>query len=108
MSLFILQTQLFKLFQKLKIIPEDLISLSSLDHHLPIERQLDEYRELIEEIEKQTHFFSTGKAHWSKNHAYTLDEYLQALCQHSQLNRRKTGVSRIRPRPSVLNLSRRQ
>lgn len=106
MSLFILQTKLLKLCQKLKIIPEDLISLSNLEHHLSIERQLDEYRELIEEIEKQTHFFSTGEVPWSKNHAYTLDEYLQALCQYSQLNRRQVGVSEIRPCPSVLNSSR--
>ncbi|MFA0072126.1 hypothetical protein AB4396_00290 [Vibrio cyclitrophicus] len=108
MSLFIIQAKLLKLCQKIKLIPDDLISLSHIEHHIPIERQLDEYRELIEEIEKHTQFFSTGRAPWSKNHAYTLDEYLQALCLCKSHNRRRVGVSKIRPRPAVLSNQRRK
>ncbi len=105
MSLMLIRTSVLKLCQKLKIIPDDLVSLSQLEQAMPIEKQLDEYRELIEDIEKQTHFFSRGTTHWSKNHAFTLDEYLQTLCQRKIHRGRKIASCKIRPRPLVIEVA---
>ena len=102
MSLLFIQTNLLKLGQKLKMIPADLIPLSHIDHHIPIEKQLDEYRELINEIEKQTHFFTDGRSPWSKDHAYTLDKYLQTRCQCKKRSRRTVDFHKIRPRPTAI------
>lgn len=99
MSLLIIQTKILIFCQALKLIPTDLISSSHLDFQIPIERHLDEYRELIEEIERQTQFFSNTTTPWSRNHAYTHDEFLLFLCTcHSK----KTKPKKIRSRPSVL------
>lgn len=67
MSMNYFQATALKLFQKLKIIAPDLISSSHLDYQIPLEKHLDEYRELLYEIEHQTHFFTQIAPHWSKN-----------------------------------------
>ncbi|MEJ3626073.1 hypothetical protein WM008_20600 [Vibrio vulnificus] len=66
MSMNYFQATALKLFQKLKIIAPDLISSSHLDYQIPLEKHLDEYRELLYEIEHQTHFFTQIAPHWSK------------------------------------------
>ncbi|MBE8574096.1 hypothetical protein [Vibrio sp. OPT18] len=105
MSSFNIQLKMLQLCKTLKFIPDDLISLSQIEHHIPIEKQLDEYRELIEEIEKQTHFFSHAITPWSKNHAYTLDEYLLTLCQRKKNDGRKNSIYPIRPRTTAIEPS---
>ena len=53
MTLSTLQHHLLTLCQKLKLLPGNLVPLPHREHGISIEKQLDEYRELIEEIEKQ-------------------------------------------------------
>ncbi|WP_234498172.1 hypothetical protein [Vibrio maritimus] len=97
-----IQTIALKLLQKLKLIPNDLISLSQLDYQVPLEKHLDEYRELITTIENQTQFFSQSKTPWSRNHALIHDEYLSFLCAcKSNTSKSKSG-SPVRDRPKVI------
>ena len=76
------QKRALKLLQKLKIIAPDLISSAHLDYQIPLEKHLYEYRELLFEIEHQTHFFTKVAPHWSKNHALLHDDFLEYLLEN--------------------------
>lgn len=102
MLLSTIQTNILKLCQTLKLVPDNLIPISRLELYIPIEKQLDEYRELIIGIEKQTLFFSNGPTPWSKNHAYTLDEYLLSLYEYKHDGKVEPEFYKIRPRPTVI------
>ncbi|MGR5001202.1 hypothetical protein [Vibrio celticus] len=54
-----LQNFLLNTLTLLRLIPSDEIHTKQLDHYPDITKRLDEYRELIENIEKQTHYFSS-------------------------------------------------
>ncbi|WP_259397605.1 hypothetical protein [Vibrio sp. SG41-7] len=54
-----LQNFLLNTLTLLRLIPSDVIHTKQLDHYPDITKRLDEYRELIENIEKQTHYFSS-------------------------------------------------
>nr|MCC4819937.1 hypothetical protein [Vibrio lentus] len=54
-----LQNFLLNTLTLLRLIPSDVIHIKQLDHYPDITKRLDEYRELIENIEKQTHYFSS-------------------------------------------------
>ena len=102
MPLIVIQTKILKLCQLIKLIPNDLVSLSHLDYQIPIEKHLDEYRELIDEIESQTQFFSNKRTHWSMNHARTHDDFLLHLSEIKTPSHQKVGLYRARPRPRAL------
>ncbi|MEZ9361423.1 hypothetical protein AB4175_16290 [Vibrio cyclitrophicus] len=96
------QKRALKLLQKLKIIAPDLISSAHLDYKIPLEKHLDEYRELLYEVEHQTQFFTKIAPHWSKNHALLHDNFLEHL-----LKKKGTKVSQIqqyrtRPKPPFI------
>ncbi|MFA0121478.1 hypothetical protein AB4400_08630 [Vibrio sp. 10N.261.48.A2] len=85
-----------KLLQKFHIVEPDLISSSHFDYQIPLEKHLDEYRELLFEIEHQTQFFTKVAPHWSKNHALLHDDFLENLLK----KRTKTSpVQQYRTRP---------
>ena len=72
--------KLFTLLQKLKLLPDNIILTESLDlHRGGIEKQLDEYREMLENIELATGYFSSPQGEFSCCHATTLDNYLSYL-----------------------------
>ncbi len=97
------QTTALKLFQKLKIIPSDLISSSHLDYQIPLEKHLDEYRELLFEIEHQTHFFTQIAPHWSKSHALLHDDLLEHLLEKKGTKEQQVQQYRTRPKPPFLH-----
>ena len=72
--------KLFTLLQKLKLLPDNVILTGSLDlHRGGIEKQLDEYRELLENIELATGYFSSPQGEFSCYQATRLDDYLSHL-----------------------------
>ncbi|EPW6410802.1 hypothetical protein ACWOIF_004050 [Vibrio vulnificus] len=103
MSMNYFQATALKLFQKLKIIAPDLISSSHLDYQIPLEKHLDEYRELLYEIEHQTHFFTQIAPHWSKNHALLHDDLLERLLEKKVPNKKQIQQYRTRPKPPFLH-----
>lgn len=102
MNISTIQTIALKLLQKLKIIAPDLISSSHLDYQIPLEKHLDEYRELLSEIEHQTHFFTQIAPHWSKNHASLHDDFLVYLIDKKRKNEKQSQRFRTRSRPDFL------
>lgn len=52
---------------------------NALDMNRGIIKQLDEYRELLESIDKETGYFSSKKFIWSNGHAKMLDDFLSCL-----------------------------
>ena len=102
MSIHYFQTTALKLFQKLKIIAPDLISSSHLDHQIPLEKHLNEYRELLFEIEHQTHFFTQIAPHWSKSHALLHDDFLEYLLEKKGTEPQTMQQYRSRPKPPFL------
>ncbi|EHJ9985469.1 hypothetical protein KB976_004610 [Vibrio parahaemolyticus] len=103
MSINYFQAAALKLFQKLKIIAPDLISSSHLDYQIPLEKHLDEYRELLYEIEHQTHFFTQIAPHWSKNHALLHDDLLEHLLEKKGTKEKQIQQYRTRPKPPFLH-----
>ena len=72
--------KLFTLLQKFKLLPDNIILTESLDlHRGGIEKQLDEYRELLENIELATGYFSSPQGEFSCYQATRLDDYLSHL-----------------------------
>ncbi|MCD9481061.1 hypothetical protein GLP30_18980 [Photobacterium phosphoreum] len=57
----------------------DLKMVSFLDLGRGLEKQLDEYRQLLEAIEKETGYFSSEQGLFSIGHANELDNYLSYL-----------------------------
>ncbi|MEG3223285.1 hypothetical protein PD716_21960 [Vibrio gigantis] len=95
-----LQTFLLHTFTLLRLIPNDVIFTKQLDRYPDITKRLDEYRELIENIENQTHYFSSEQGVWSKHHALLHDEYLQYLL--TLRNPSPHQMHRLRERPKCL------
>ena len=74
-----IRTGLFHLLKAAKRLPNNIILPHQLDFAFSVAKRLDEHRELIEEIEKHTGYFSSENGRWSKNHAITQDDYLIKL-----------------------------
>ena len=93
----------FYLLKQMNGLPKHVIDLSQLPNGITTAKQLDEYRELLEDIEKQTGYFSK-RANWpSNNHARTLDETLMYLHEQSA---QPTRQPRLRERPKFLERQR--
>lgn len=73
------KTQLFNFLKYINALPNDIIHITSLDVGRGLEKQLDEYRELLESIEKETGYFSSEKGEFSGLQAAHLDDYLYWL-----------------------------
>ena len=69
----------YSLLKKLGLLPDNIIAAQELDVIRGIEKQLDEYRELLEDIERRTGYFSSPQGEFSSFHAATLDDYLSHL-----------------------------
>lgn len=67
---------LFRLLKILNLLPDNVIQTDSLEFARGAEKQLDEYRELLENIEAATGYFSSDKGEFSIGHAAMLDDYL--------------------------------
>ncbi|EPG0370340.1 hypothetical protein ACSWVZ_003207 [Photobacterium damselae] len=74
-----LKVKLFHILQKMNLLPEGIISVKDLERGRGLEKQLDEYRELLERIEEHTGYFSSKQGCFSISHANTLDNYLSHL-----------------------------
>lgn len=74
-----IRTRLFYLLKAAKLLPNNIILPHQLDFAFSVAKRLDEHRELIEEIEKHTGYFSSKNGRWSKNYAITQDDYLIKL-----------------------------
>ena len=70
---------LFNLLKSFNALPDDLIQVKTLDLGRGLEKQLDEYRELLENIEAETGYFSSSRGEFSVSHAGSLDNYLSYL-----------------------------
>ncbi|WP_234498178.1 hypothetical protein [Vibrio maritimus] len=81
-----------------------MISIHKLDIDRGLAKQLDEYRELLETIEKHTGYFSTEQGQFSAMHAATLDDYLSHLyalkCEKSPNDNVK--YTDLRPKPPFI------
>ncbi|MFA0156816.1 hypothetical protein [Vibrio sp. 10N.261.46.A3] len=102
MNILNFQTLALNLLQKLKVVSPDLISSSHLDYQIPLEKHLDEYRELLFEIEHQTQFFTKIAPHWSKNHALLHDDFLENLLE-KRSNTSPVQQYRTRPKPQFIH-----
>lgn len=93
----------FRLLKQANWQPKHAVDLSQLPSGITATKQLDEYRELLEDIEKQTGYFSK-RTNWpSNNHARTLDETLTYLHEQSAQPSRQP---RLRERPKFLERQR--
>ena len=70
---------LFKLLKKWQCLPSTMIDSHELDFARTVGKRLDEHRELIEDIERATGYFSSEAGQWSRGHALTQDDYLIKL-----------------------------
>ena len=94
--------KLFTLLQKLKLLPDNVILTESLDlHRGGIEKQLDEYRELLETIEHETGCFTSLRGEFSCCHAATLDDYLSHLytLRHGVKPNEEKPITYLRQKP---------
>lgn len=94
------QNIVFNLLKRLNLLSDNLIQTSQLDYLPNVAKRLDEHRELIEDIEKHTGYFSSEQGRWSRAHALALDEYLQYLVKLR--NAPQKGLGNIRKQPKVL------
>lgn len=102
-----IQHRLFHLLKAVNLLPSNVILTDQLDFAYSVAKRLDEQRELIDEIEKHTGYFSSENGRWSKNHAITQDDYLIKLftlrynVEPSEEHFDKLGLY-VRERPRVL------
>ena len=80
-----MKKMIFTLFKKLGLIPRDAFLLSNFNFYPNPTKRLDEFRELIETIERETNFFSRGNT-WSRVHALETDKLLSEFHQLYQLS----------------------
>ena len=73
------QQTFFRGLKRLRLLPNNLIDVSALDRFSGREKLLDEYRELLETLEKETVCFSSEQGGYSIGHTDTLDDYLTVL-----------------------------
>jgi hypothetical protein len=102
-----IQNRLFFLLKTLKLLPNNAILTHQLDFDHSVAKRLDEHRELIENIEKSTGYFSSKNGWWSKGHAITQDDYLIKLfILRYNVEPTKNHLTklhlRVRERPCVL------
>lgn len=74
-----MKVTLFNLLKSFNALPNDLIQVKTLDYGRGLEKQLDEYRELLENIEAETGYFSSSQGEFAVCHAASLDNYLSDL-----------------------------
>lgn len=88
-------------------LPEHFIDVRSLDIGRGLEKQLDEYRELLEAIEKETGYFSSTQGFYSIGHAEMLDDYLSYLYEirFGQKPTPNTAINYLRAKPSFIQIS---
>ncbi|EGU30981.1 hypothetical protein VII00023_20592 [Vibrio ichthyoenteri ATCC 700023] len=93
---------LFRFLKRINALPEHIIDARSLDDGRGLEKQLDEYRELLEAIEKETGFFSSELGVFSINHAEGLDDYLSYLYElrFGKNPTPETAINYLRHKPS--------
>lgn len=96
------KTQLFKFLKYINALPNDIIHITSLDVGRGLEKQLDEYRELLESIEKETGYFSSELKFNSISHADGLDDYLSHLYEvrFGKKPTPNTAINYLRKKPS--------
>lgn len=95
-----LKSKLFRLLKRLNLLPDNLIDVTDLELGRGLDKQRDELRELLENIEAATGYFSSEAGSFSTHHAATLDDYLCHLhLVRSGLTKPKNYV---RNRPSFL------
>lgn len=74
-----LKLSLFRWLKKRHWLPDNVMLTQDLNFIRGVEKQLDEYRELLENIEAATGYFSSPQGEFSGCHAVTLDDYLSHL-----------------------------
>ena len=101
---------LFRGLTRLRLLPDNLTDVSELDRFRGLEKQLDEFRELLEAIEKQTGYFSSPEGFYSIGHAETLDNYLAYLyaLRFGKEPTPSSATNYLRPKPSFLLRQRRE
>ncbi|ENH7396021.1 hypothetical protein ACSYON_004044 [Vibrio vulnificus] len=104
-----LQQFTFRLLRYLHLIPPDLVMMNEFDLiRGGVEKQLDEYRELLETLERETGYFSSSDAYFMRHKAVTLDDFLshvyQLRYQHDPTPNQSTPWSHCRSKPSFLEI----
>lgn len=102
-----LKVNFFHLLKRMHLVPNNLITIKDLDKFRGLEKQLDEYRELLETIEKETGYFSSRQGFYSIGHAETLDDYLSYLYEirFGQKPAPSTAINYLRAKPSFIQMS---
>ncbi|MFB1079541.1 hypothetical protein [Photobacterium damselae] len=97
-----IKSALFDLLKKYNLLPKNVINVNMLEQGRGLEKQLDEYRELLERIEKETGFFSTDRFKFSICHTIALDNYLSHLYEirFGKKPTSETANKYLRERPS--------
>ncbi len=95
-----LKSKLFRLLKRLNLLPDNLIDVIDLELGRGLDKQRDELRELLENIEAETGYFSSEAGSFSAHHAATLDDYLCHL--HLIRNGLTKPKNYVRKRPSFL------
>lgn len=112
----LLKNRLFYILKRIGVLPENVIEIPSLEYinvqsldlGRGLEKQLDEYRALLNTIEKETGYFSSEQGEFSAIHAESLDNYLGYLYK---LRFQKEPISSnalnyLRPQPTFIQLNR--
>ena len=94
-----MKKMIFTLFKKLGLIPRDAFLLSNFNFYPNPTKRLDEFRELIETIERETNLFSSRGNTWSRVHALETDKLLSELHQLSYASK-----CNLRPIPTCLTV----
>lgn len=102
-----LKAKFFYLLKRMHLVPNNLITIKDLDKFRGLEKQLDEYRELLETIEKETGYFSSTQGFYSIGHAEMLDDYLSYLYEirFGQKPAPSTAINYLRAKPSFIQNS---
>ena len=84
----------------------DLKMVRFLDLGRGLEKQLDEYRQLLEAIEKETEYFSSKQGCFSVSHANELDNYLSHLYElrFGKKPDPNNAITYLRPRPLFIQI----
>ncbi|MGR5465298.1 hypothetical protein ACPV5G_20385 [Photobacterium damselae] len=101
-----LKVKLFHILKKMNLLPEDIISIKELEYGRGLEKQLDEYRQLLEHIEEHTGYFSSPDNYFAVGHAAVLDDYLSYLYElrFGQQPTPNTAINYLRAKPSFIQM----
>ena len=97
--------KLFTCLKRLNLLPDNIVDIKMLDYGRGLEKQLDEYRELLEAIEKETGYFSSERGRFSIGHAETLDNYL-SHCYQIRFDKKPNpsdALTYLRQKPLFIN-----